>query len=434
MTDDRSTGNAIAFLRCHSRLVATLILVMVLGLVLIFSINKLPGESIREGQWVPVRPQTLETQLGLIGRIQAVQQETLAAPFAGIIREVLAHEGQQVVAGQLLLRLDPAQVDILLRQALAEVLKAQRYMRQLQDWGSSTDVLRARRSMQAAHTTLNNTQANLRDTQALFERGIVPRMELDALVQQAQTQQLDLQAAQEELRIVEDRGHGEDRRIAEMELANAQARHLALIAQREKQELKASFAGVVVRPPASDGGKTVVIQSGLQVSPGTPLLTVTGLDRLQVLTQVEETDLHQLNVGMPVQITGDGFVGLTLGGRIASIGMQSNVADGQGAHYDVVVAIDPPLPSASKSPRLGMSARLQVILHRNERGIAIPAEALRYDDTGKVFVLWRSEPGKAAQKLAVTLGKPVAQGVEVSGLEVGEVLVPLNGLGPVSLN
>lgn len=429
MIDVRSLAKTINFLRRNYLPLAALIGLITLALVLISLVENTSEPSALQGQWVPVRPQILETQLGLIGRIQPVLQETIATPFDGIIREVLAHEGQQVVSGQLLMRLDPTQIDILVRQALAEVLKAQRYVQQLQDWESSPDVLRARRSMQAANSTLDNTQISLRDTQALFERGIVPRMEVDALVQQAQTQQQNLLAAQQEMRIVEARGNGEDRRIAEMELVNARARHSALIAQREMQELKASFAGVVVRPLAVDGGKNFVLQSGLQVTRGTPLMVVTGLDRLQVLTQVEETDLHQLNVGIPVQITGDGFPGRTLLGHVASIGMQSNATDGQGARYDVVVAMDTLPAGTSSSLRLGMSARLHVILHRNEHGIAVPAEALKYDETGDVSLLWRPDPGKAAQKITVTRGKPVAQGVEVSGVGAGEVLVPLSADG-----
>ncbi|NDL66027.1 HlyD family efflux transporter periplasmic adaptor subunit [Acerihabitans arboris] len=87
-------------------------------------------------------------------------------------------------------------------------------------------------------------------------------------------------------------------------------------------------------------------------------MTVFGLDHIQVLTRVEETDLHQLQEGMPVQITGDGFAGQTLYGRIAAIGMQSNSTDGQSAYYDVTVSVDTPLSDLHQGIRLGMSAQL----------------------------------------------------------------------------
>nr|WED69716.1 hypothetical protein PJ912_09090 [Pectobacterium colocasium] len=73
---------------------------------------------------------------------------------------------------------------------------------------------RARRALSSARSTFSNTQANLRDTQALFERGIVARMEVDTLKQQIRSQEQDLNAAQEELKTVLARGNGEDRKIA----------------------------------------------------------------------------------------------------------------------------------------------------------------------------------------------------------------------------
>lgn len=195
-----------------------------------------------------------------------------------------------------------------------------------------------------------------------------------------------------------------------------------------------------MRPVAPDSGKAIVVQPGQQVSQGTPLFVVAGLNRLQVLTQVEETDLYQLKVGMPVQITGDGFSGLILRGNVTSIGMQSNAAESQGAYYDVVVEMDRSLPESRQDIRLGMSAHLQVILHRNENGFAVPVEALSYGEDGKAYILWRPTSGEPMQKVAVTPGKAVAQGVEVSGIDAGEILVPrthpdnLTSIEPMSIN
>ncbi|MFP1812446.1 HlyD family secretion protein, partial [Lonsdalea quercina] len=177
-----------------------------------------------QAQWLPVQPQPLEQQLGLVGRIQAARQETLSAPFEGVIREVLVQEGQSVSADQTLLRLDTGQIAIQMRQAQTELLKAQQAVYQLRNWSSSPEVTRARRTVQTARSTLGVTQANLRDTRVLFERGIVARMEVDTLTQQAHTQQQDLLNAEEELHTLEARGSGEEREIAEMELVNAQVR------------------------------------------------------------------------------------------------------------------------------------------------------------------------------------------------------------------
>ncbi|QKH36733.1 HlyD family efflux transporter periplasmic adaptor subunit [Achromobacter pestifer] len=374
-------------------------------------------------EWVAVEPRLLEQRLGLVGRIQPSRQETLGAPFEGVIREVLAREGQSVDAGQVLIRLDPGKIDIQLRQAQAELLKAQREANQLRNWDSSSDVFRARRAVQTARTTLENTETNLRDTRMLFARGIVARMEVDTMAQLVRTQQQDLLAAQEELHIVETRGQGVDREIVEMELVNAQARHQALLAQRDRQAVTAPFAGFVARPSVPDGGKALSVQPGVLVSQGTPLLSVTGREHIQVLSRVEEMDLHRLRVGMPVQIAGDGFAGQVLGGHIESIAVQGNAMDVQGAaaYYDVVASVDASLTDLSKHVRLGMSARLTVILYRNEQGIAVPPDALRIDADGASYVLYRATLDALPSKIVVKPGQAIAQGVEVQGLDVGYV-------------
>lgn len=380
----------------------------------------------RQGQWVQVQPRVVEQQLGLVGRIQAAHQETLAAPFDALIREVLVREGQSVAAGQALLRLDTTQLDIQQRQALAELLKAQRDAHQLRNWANSAEVARARRIVQAARAALTNTQANWRDTQALFERGIVARLELEALTQQLHAQQQDLLAAQDELRTVEARGQGEERRIAEMELSNAQARHRAVSLQSEQQVLRAPFSGVVIRPSVPEGGKPIITQPGVQISQGTPLLTVIALDRLQVLTRVQEADLHRLSENLPVRITGDGFPDHTLTGRISAIAIQGQAADtlAAAAHYDLVVAVDTPKIEAAQGIRLGMSAQLAIVLYRNEQAIVVPAQALTTESDGSLSVLYRATPESMPSKRPVVPIQAFTQGIEVQGLPSGYILAP----------
>ena len=197
----------IKFLMQKQRLLLLLTLAVVAGGSLLWWIvAREPESGAAQEIWLPVQPQRLENQLGLVGRIQAARQQTLAAPFDGVIREIAVHEGQRVEKGQVLIVLDPGQIEIQLRQAQAELLKAQKEVALFRNWSSSPDVSRARRLVQTARATLSNTQANLRDTTALFKRGIVARMEVDALAQQAQAQQQDLAAAQEELQTMEARG------------------------------------------------------------------------------------------------------------------------------------------------------------------------------------------------------------------------------------
>ncbi len=328
--------------------------------------------------------------------------------------------------GQPLLTFDTTQLDLQLREALAAQLIAQRAVRDMQNWSNSEDVARARRALTQAQMGLNDTETRLADTRRLFERGIVARMEVDALVQQARAQQLDLTAAQAGLRAALRQGQGENRQIADMQLANARSRYQALQALHVQRELVAPFSGIVLRPRKADGnGSLPAVQQGMRTTQGAPLFELASLEQLRAVARVEETDLHQLRDGMPVQMTGDGFEGLSLQGRVVSIGAQGASPDTYGgATYEVVVAIDPLSPEQQQRVRLGMSARLAIVTYRVASGLAVPAEALRHDETDRTFVVYRRSMDAAVEHVPVTLGHAVPQGVEIFGMAPGYVELP----------
>ena len=125
---------------------------------------------------------------------------------------------------------------------------------------------------------------------------------------------------------------------------------------------------------------------------------------------------------MPVEITGEGFKGLTLCGHIVRLGTQGASIDRYrgGTAYEVLVAIEPLSPAQQQQVRLGMSAQLSIVTYRAE-GFALPAEALQCDEGGSYFVVHRRSVDAPPAKLAVKTGHAVPQGVEVFGIEAGFV-------------
>ncbi|WP_200866299.1 efflux RND transporter periplasmic adaptor subunit [Pseudomonas syringae] len=376
--------------------------------------------------WIPVHSGSLQNQLGLVGRIEASGRLTLAAPFAGVIQEVAVVEGQRVERGQPLLVLDTSQLDIVLREALAVQLKLQRVVQDLENWTQGEEVARARRSVTNAQYGLADTERKLADTRRLLDRGIVARMEVDSLEQQARIQRLDMAASQSELRAVLQKGMGENRQIADMELANARSRYQALQAVHANRELVAPFAGIVLRPQKSEGAAAPLVQQGMRLTEGAPLFELASLERIRAVARVEEADLHQISEGMPVQVTGDGFEGVTLQGSVATIAAQGQAADlsGGGATYEVVVNIEPLTPEQQAKVRLGMSARLAITTYHASNSFAIPADALHDGPDGKVSVIYRSNMTEEPRKVVVTTGRATAEGVEVFGIQAGYVELP----------
>ncbi len=76
-------------------------------------------------------------------------------------------QGQRVEAGQVLLRMDPATLEVQLRDALSAQLKARRTVQEMQDWDNGPTVSRARRSLRTVEMTAGNTQRKLTESENL---------------------------------------------------------------------------------------------------------------------------------------------------------------------------------------------------------------------------------------------------------------------------
>ncbi|WP_340618761.1 HlyD family secretion protein [Xenorhabdus entomophaga] len=378
-------------------------------------------------QWIEVKHGLIEKRLGLVGKLQSGRLETIPAPFDAIVKQVLVKEGQRVNAGQTLVTLDTRKLDIELRQAQVEMIKASSAVDQLHDWENSQEVIRARRNVENANHMVMELKNNLAKTQALFSRGIVPRMEVENLEQQLRRQLTELASVQDDLASTRQKGSTSNVRVAEMELQNATSRYQALQEQYSHKEIKAPFSGVVLRASQGEKGKLLTIQIGVRVTDGMPLLEVMDTTQYQVLAQVEETDLAKLKEGQAVKISGEGFSDHPLDGEIETVAMQSVSTDkpGSAIYYDVVIKVT----SSMKQDypiRPGMSAKVNIVVYRNEQGIVVPEAALTHDSNGQLTVNWRPDLKDQAVFRQVTVGEAMPEGMEVHGLEEGFIALPHN--------
>ncbi|KAF1029677.1 MAG: Type I secretion system membrane fusion protein PrsE [Pseudomonas sp.] len=378
------------------------------------------------GQWLAVKADPLVHQIGLVGKIEPDTTLTLTAPFDGNVQANLVEQGQRVDAGQVLLRMDPATVEVQLREALSAQLKARRTVQEMQDWDSSQTVSRARRSLRTAEMVAGNTQRKLTESQNLFQRGIVPRNELDDLKQQATQQQLDLVAARNDLLQAQAQGRGEYRQIADMELTNATVKYEALRTLLEGRDVKAPFSGIVVpvsgnSPPQAGGGSNAPVQAGSRVSQGQVLFGLANIERLKIVAKVSELDINQLHQGQTVEVMGDGFDGERLTGSVSVVSGLAIASDNQGsAQFPVTLSIPKLTPQQLQRVRLGMSARLTIVTYNNAQAIIVPAQAINRGDDG-LWVAYRAAMEQPEQRVSVTTGQSTAQGVEVFGLKPGFV-------------
>lgn len=374
-------------------------------------------------KWVEISYTPIAVTLDVVGHLESNDQLTISAPFEGEVAQLGAREDQWVKKGQNILSLNTQALDIQLRQSLAELLKAKRATREMDTWAQSQEVARARRTMTTAQLSKDDTQKKLLDAEQLLSRGIVARMEVDALSQQLKVQLLDFASAQSELALALGRGEGEYKQIATMELQNSQSRYDSLIALKEKKSIIAPFSGILVRPSAQgtvSSGKTA-IQVGSRVSEGSPLFDLISTEGFHVLAQIDETDVAQLQEGQRVQVTSEGFKGTMLTGVIESISAKATASESTGRpSYGVIVTLLGSAPHQIPSARLGMSVNLSINIYSNESGLVVPLNAIQAEPgEGKITITYKKSENSSAVTKDVSVGHSLQSGVEAFGLEPG---------------
>lgn len=415
--------------RAHRRglLAAGLALLAVLGIFFAWSQPPRGESQDAPSPWIRIAPRPVDVRLGVVGKIAAAEIVTITAPFDGNIKSLEVEEGQRVAAGQRLFEMDMTQLDMQRRQALSEQIKARKALSDIDHWESGPDVARARQAVLSARLSLNDTRGKLVETRRLYERGIVPRMERDALIQQEKMQSLAVTSAEAELANTRQRGKGEARQLAEMELANASAAVDAL-GTDASGTVTAPFAGVVIRIPGNANARQDAtgdpLLAGARVTQGQGLLAVASVERVNVVAKVDETDLNQLRPGQQVEIRGDGFRDLVLSGELESIGVQGLEGDSQaGTMYRIVIALPPLTVAQQRLVRLGMSASAAIVIFHDDGALVVPATAIR-TDADKRLVRFRESASSPERQVAVSVGPATQDGVVVTGLVPGDVWNP----------
>jgi membrane fusion protein (multidrug efflux system) len=183
------------------------------------------------------------------------------------------------------------------------------------------------------------------------------------------------------------------------------ARRDRLRIEVERATIRAPFAGSVSARLASVGD---------YVRPGIVVFKVVQDDPLKFRGDVPEREVPEIQVGQTVRIVVDAYQGETFLGRIARVGAASDPTARS-------LAFEGEVPNADHRLRPGFFGRGEILIRRDERGLAVPRAAVStFAGVTKVFVV---DAGVAHER-QVTLGSDLGDGwVEVAtGLSRGSAV------------
>ena len=256
----------------------------------------------------------------------------ITAQVPGTVVAILADEADTVKSGQTLLKLDPADAQVALDQAEAQLAQTVREVRTLfannatftaQMAVRQADLVRSQSEVQRAQDDLSR-RTPLRASGAVSQEEIAHATAQLSTARSAQAAALaGVQAAQETLTSNQSLTDGTN--LAQhpgVQKAAARVREAYLALHRA--ELPAPLDGTVARRS---------VQIGQRVAPGTPLMTLVALDQLWVDANFKEAQLKSLRLGQPAVLTADVY-----GKKLEFHGKVSGLGAGTGAAFSLLPA------------------------------------------------------------------------------------------------
>ena len=360
------------------------------------------------------------------GEINPRTYISIGAEYQGQITDILVKEGDHVKKGQLLARIDSAQsaADVVAQQAALNSAEA--------DATAAEEGYKAgQENIRTLEATLNRTRADLdrydadfKRGEELFKSGLIPKSDYEQRVAAIQGQKGAM--AEDESRIVQ----------AKAQLAQLNAQYLSSqkkIAQAQaglnrtadilkKHETIAPIAGLVTYLPVRVG-ETVV--PGVQNSAASTIMTIADMSIVTAEVKIDETDIVNIKLGQPAEITVDAIPNKTFIGHVIEIGntailrstglaaSTSNTSSQEAKDFKVVVAMDTPPDEI----RPGLSCSTKITTATRKSVTAIPIQALTSRTKGDLIA--EKDKPINPDPATVKANKEESQGVfVVSGTKV----------------
>ena len=370
---------------------------------------------------VTVQPREFRSTIALRGHLAPGRVAEIVSPIESHVSAVHATPGDRVAAGDPLVALDTGQLASDHRRAQVDHIKVHDRLVEIEDWENSADMARARRALRRAKIAFDDAERHLARTAFLLEQGLVPASQHEDAQRQRQNRALDIEEARRELEAVKAKGGEEARRVVRLEARTAEDR---LRAHEEKLDLarvRAPMAGVVM---ATEGPRARPLTKGRPVAQGELMLSIADLERLSVVTSVDEVDVRKVEAGQQAWITGPGFPGLKVEGVVTRVSSRADSRTRRrGApQFEVVVTLDRLEAGARDRLRVGMSAYVTIVVHHRPAALMVPIGAVEQGD-GKAWLRVLADGG-GAERRAVELGLTTLDSVEVvKGLSPGDKVV-----------
>jgi HlyD family secretion protein len=315
--------------------------------------------------------QDLASIVSASGEIKPKTYVNIGANAFGKITHLYVREGDRVKKGQMLAQLENVQsaADVAATKASLEA--------------SRTDAVAAEANLNTAKADLNRAKADYERAhldwdrgQGLFKAGVISKADYDT--RKATWQTTEAGVAQAEARVAQAKAQVDS---AQGHITQTDATLTRASDVLQKTVYAAPYAGVITNLPVREG-ETVVI--GIQNAPGSTLMTLADMSVITAEVKVDETDIVNVRLGQPAEVTIDAIPKKVFHAVVTEIGnnaivrstgvatSQSASASQEAKDFKVVVTLsDPP-----EDLRPGLSTTAKITTATRSNVVTIPIQAI----------------------------------------------------------
>ncbi len=375
----------------------------------------------------PAQQGTMTETVTVTGTIRADRESSVTAQTSGRVLEVRVREGDTVSAGQVLIKLDPAESQSQVRQAQAgaegaqaRLEAAQRRMEIVVKGARQEERAIARNQIDQAESALRTADADLKRLTGLYAQGAISKQQLDGAQMAYDTTKAQRDSARKSLELMEQGARPEEIDAARKDVEAAAAGLRQASGMLAEAQERLSYT--VIQSPINGMVFERNVEPGEIVGQGgSPLLRVADPSSVYYEATVPERVALRVKAGQRVEVMVQGDGERPVRGRVERL---VTVANPNSRDFLVRIGITGGDAARTKP---GVFARGAVVVQESQGAVIVPKDAV-VERAGKpcVFVV---EGGKAQQR-EVSVGITNNEQMEIlSGVKPGESVVVIGAQG-----
>ena len=330
--------------------------------------------------------------------------------MTGKVERLYARIGDRVKKGDIIVQLEQEDLKSRVARAKADLDLAEANLALIRSGSRKEEIREAEEKIEQARSTLDLSKKILDREKGLLAKGYTTQETVDKAEKEYLVALSQYRAAQEAVKLVREKFTKEEIDAAEAKVEQAKA---------SLREVQVQLSYATITAPISGTIASVTTQQGETVSAGLSaptFITIIDLNRLEVDTYVDETDIGKVKVGQEATFTVASFPDKDFKGKVMAIYPKAIIQDNV-VYYVTIISAENP----EGLLRPEMTATVNISLQKKENVLTVPNGAIRREGGKKVvFVMQNNQPVKREVK---TGWKDSSYTEVLSGLNEGERVV-----------